>query len=293
MYGAASAYGLLYGEAYDGVYAFDWDDGKIAWHFSVGDAGLKTPYGTWSFMSTANVADGKLYIGNGEHSPTNPLSRGWRLFCINATTGVGIWNITGGMGAGAMADGYITADNRYDGYMYVFGKGKSATTVEAPLTAVTLGKKVMIRGIVLDQSPAQPGTPCVSAASMTQWMEYLHMQHTIPANVTGVPVSLYALDSNNNWKHIGDATTDMSGTFGFMWEPEIAGTYTVTATFMGDDFYGSSFATTYVGVVAAPEATPTPTVKEAPDYTWTIVGMGIAIIIAVAIFGILILRKRA
>ena len=88
-------------------------------------------------------------------------------------------------------------------------------------------------------------------------------------------------------------TTDMSGTFGFMWEPEIAGTYTVTATFMGDDFYGSSFATTYVGVVAAPEATPTPTVKEAPDYTWTIVGMGIAIIIAVAIFGILILRKRA
>jgi outer membrane protein assembly factor BamB len=293
MYGAASAYGLLYGEAYDGVYAFNWDTGKIAWHFSAGDAGFETPYGTWSFMATANIADGKLYIGNGEHSPTNPLSRGWRLFCINATTGVGIWNITGGMGAGAMADGYITADNRYDGYMYVFGKGKSATTVEAPLTAVTLGQKVMIKGTVLDQSPAQPGTPCVSAAAMTQWMEYLHMQHTIPANVTGVSVSLDALDANNNWKHIGDATTDMNGAFGFMWEPEITGTYTVVASFLGDDSYGSSSATTYVGVIAAPGATPTPEPQVIPDYTWTIVGMGIAIIIAVAIFGILILRKRA
>jgi outer membrane protein assembly factor BamB len=294
MYGVASAYGLIYGEAYDGIYAFDWDTGKIAWHFSAGDAGYETPYGTWSFMATANVADGKVYVGNGEHSPTSPLARGWRLFCINATTGKGIWNITGGMGAGAMADGYITADNRYDGYMYVFGKGKSATTVEAPLTAVTLGQSVMIKGTVLDQSSAQPGTPCVSAASMTQWMEYLHMQHTIPASVTGVSVSLDALDSNNNWEHIGDATTDgLSGTFGFMWEPKITGKYTVTATFMGDSSYGSSFATTYVGVVAAPEATATPEPQVIPDYTLSIVGMGIAIIIAVAIVGILILRKRA
>ena len=36
------------------------------------------------------------------------------------------------MSKGAIADGYLTAANSYDGYMYVFGKGKSATTVTAP-----------------------------------------------------------------------------------------------------------------------------------------------------------------
>jgi outer membrane protein assembly factor BamB len=293
MYGAASAYGLLYGAAYDGIYAFDWDTGKIAWHFSAGYAGFETPYGTWSFMANTNVADGKIYVGNGEHSPTNPLSRGWRLFCINATTGAGIWNITGGMGAGAMADGYITADNRYDGYMYVFGKGKSATTVEAPLTAVTLGQSVVIKGSVLDQSPAQKDTPCVSAASMTQWMEYLHMQHTMPASVTGVPVSLDVLDSNNNWRHIATVTTDgLSGTFGYTWEPEITGQYKVTASFLGDDSYGSSFATTYVGVVAAPEATPTPEPQKATDYMPMMYAILIVGIIAIIIGLIALFRKR-
>ena len=43
-----------------------------------------------------------------------------------------------------------------------------------------------------------------------------------------------------------------SGTFACNWKPDIAGQYTITATFMGDDSYGSSFATTYVNVVEAP-----------------------------------------
>jgi outer membrane protein assembly factor BamB len=218
--------------------------------------------------------------------------------CIDATTGEGLWNITGPMTPGAMADGYLTAGSD-DGYMYVFGKGKSATTVEAPLTAITLGESVVIKGTVLDQSPAQPGTPCVSADSMSTQMEYLHMQLPIDGiwhNITlfGVPVSLDALDSNGNWQHIADVTTDAySGTFGYTWEPEISGQYKVTATFLGDDSYGSSSATTYVGVTEAPPeaATPEPA-KEPIDYTLAIVGVGIAMIIAVAIATILILRKR-
>ncbi|MEM2098375.1 MAG: hypothetical protein QXU99_01325, partial [Candidatus Bathyarchaeia archaeon] len=149
-------------------------------------------------------------------------------------------------------------------------------------------------GSVLDLSPAQRGTPCVAKESMTGWMEYLHMQHAIPAEVKGVPVSLDAVDPNGNFVHIGDVVTDgMSGTFGFTWKPEIPGQYKVTATFMGDDSYGSSYATTYVSVTEAPPATATPEPPQAPpDYTLTIIGSALMVIIAVAIVGVLILRKK-
>ncbi len=77
-------------------------------------------------------------------------------------------------------------------------------------------------------------------------------------DVKGVPVSIDATDPNGNLAHIGDAVTDMSGTFGFTWTPEIAGEYKVTATFAGDDSYGSSWAQTYATVV---EATSTPSTQ--------------------------------
>ena len=168
-YSLQSAYGLLYRTAYDGVYAFDWDTGKIVWHYVDYTNPFETPYtdknGTTvnSFNGGGTLADGKYYTYNTEHTPTQPITRGWKLHCINATTGEGIWNISGCMTPGAVADGYLTASNSYDGYMYVFGKGKSATTVTAPDVSVPLGTAFTIKGTVLDQSPAQTGTPCVSA----------------------------------------------------------------------------------------------------------------------------------
>jgi LPXTG-motif cell wall-anchored protein len=159
--------------------------------------------------------------------------------------------------------------------MYVYGKGKSATTVSAPLTAITQGQSVVLMGTVLDQSPAQPGTPCVSADSMATYMEYLHMQKAIPANVTviGVPVSIDAVYPNGDNVHIATVTSDMSGTFGYTWTPTIAGQYKITASFMGDDSYGSSWAQTYAAVVEAPASTATPTATpvatEAPTATPT------------------------
>jgi len=287
-YSVASAYGLIYDFSYAGIYALNWDDGTIAWHYDPGYPGYEAAFSSYPFFTNCYVAEGKLYIGNGEHSPTEPLMRGWKLHCINATTGEGIWNITGGGSVGPIADGYLTFDNRYDGYMYVYGKGKSATTVTAPKTAIPLGQSVVIEGTVLDMSPGQPGTPCVSKDSMAGWMEYLHMQKPIPADVTGVPVSLDTLDPNGNFVHIGDVTTDMSGTFGHMWTPEVPGEYTVMATFMGDDSYGSSWAETHVGVVEAPEPYPElpeygsdewPEYPDAPTYT----AMDLAIIAAVAV----------
>jgi hypothetical protein len=304
-YAVQSAYGLIYTQRYDGVYAFNWTNGQIAWHFAAPAPPFETPYndnGTtvYSWNAGGIVADGKLYSYNTEHTPSQPIARGWRLFCINATTGAGIWKITGSMSPGAVSDGYLTASNPNDGYMYVFGKGQSATTVSAPQTAITSGTPVIISGTVLDKSPAQPGTPCVSDASMTTWMEYLHMQQPIGglwgnATVTGVPVSINAVDPNNNMVHIGDVTSDMSGTYSFTWTPTIAGNYKISATFAGDDSYGSSSAETSAVIVQAPAtpSTPAPVAQQAaPDYTMILVGIGIAIIIAIAIVGIMLYRKR-
>ena len=291
-YTVASAYGKLIGLAYDGVYAFNWADGKIAWRFSAGDAGYETPYNTWSWMSSPQLADGKVYVSNGEHSPTTPIARGWRLFCVDAFTGEGIWNITGGMTPGAIADGYLTADNRYDGYMYVFGKGKSQTTLAASQGVLTQGQSVMLTGTIMDLSPGQPNTPCVSEESMTQWMEYLHMQHAIPSDVVGVTVSLDAVYPNGNAIHIGEVVSDMSGSFKKLWTPDIVGEYTVTATFMGSNAYGSSWAETAIGVVeTSPSPTPsTVAASEAPIELYFAISTA-AIIIAIAVAALLLRRR--
>ncbi len=303
-YGVASAYGLFYRFAYSGVYAHDWATGKEVWKYEAPANPYETPYvnpngsAVYSFNAAGWIADGKLYAYNTEHTPTQPITRGWGLHCINATSGEGVWNITGSMTPGAMADGYLVASNSYDGYTYIFGKGQSATTVSAPQTSINLGQSIMLTGTIVDMSPGQPNTPCVSKESMAAWMEYLHMQHSIPSEVIGVPISIDAVDPNGNFVHIGDVTSDgISGTFGFAWEPEIAGEYKVSATFMGDDSYGSSFATTYVNVVEAGATSTTPTSSAINIDTINnnmMMGLAaatIAIIVAIAIAVLLIRRK--
>jgi hypothetical protein len=257
------------------------------------------------FSNSPQIADGKLYYANGEHSPTQPLARGWRLWCLNATTGEYIWDINGGGSAGAVADGYLTYDNRYDGYMYVFGKGPSQTTVSAPQTSITAGNTAIISGTVLDQSPAQTGAACVSKESMSTYMEFLHQQRPIDGffhnvTVTGVPVTITVIDPNNNWFNLGTVTSDEKGNFGFSWTPTIAGQYKITAAFSGDESYGSSWATTYATVNDAPQATPTQAPIRLEETTNTImmavIAGVIAIIIAVVVIGVLImnsLKKRS
>ncbi len=195
---------LLIYPQYDGVVAYNWTNGKVVWRYKY-DAPYpyETVYGDDNtgealypfYDSIIRIADGKIYTSNTEHTASQPATRGWKLHCINATTGEGLWNITGSMAAGAVADGYLQANNRNDGFLYVFGKGKSATTVTAPQTAVSKGNAVLIEGTVLDQSPAQPGTPAVSKESIATQMEYLHMQKPIDGvehnlTITGVPVTV-------------------------------------------------------------------------------------------------------
>jgi len=266
-YAIESAYGMFYRQSYDGVYAFDWDTGDIVWKYEALANPYETPYRdedgstVYSFDSNAWIADGKLYTINNEHTPTPPITRGWGVHCVNATTGEGIWNIQGiwlWSGPGPIADGYLTVGSS-DGYMYVFGKGQTATTVSAPDVAVPKGTAITIKGTVLDMSPGQPGTPCVSADSMTTQMEYLHLQSPIDGiwhneTITGVPVTLTAVDSDGNWIDIGTVTTSgYYGTFGLAWTPPKEDTYEIIASFEGDDSYGSSGASTFVTIGPAPE----------------------------------------
>jgi hypothetical protein len=304
-YAIQSAYGMIFREGYSGVYAFNWTTGKIVWKFEAPANPYETPYtdanGTtvYSWYSSGEVADGKLYTYNSEHTPSEPLTRGWGLYCIDAYTGQGIWNITGSMVPGAVADGYLTASNTYDGYTYAFGIGQSATTVSAPQTQITVGQNTIISGTVLDQSPAQPGTPAVSDSSMGPWMAYLHMQTVCPSNIQGVPVSIDAIDPNGNPVHIGSTTSDMSGTYSFTWAPTIPGNYQITATFAGTNSYGSSYAETHANVVSATTSSTTPTQAtnnqgqtSTDSLMMTLIAGIIVIIIAIAVVGVLLLRKK-
>jgi hypothetical protein len=212
-----------------------------------------------------------------------------------------VWKIKNPMVPQAIADGYLVAANNYDGYRYVFGKGPSATTVTTEPAVIANGDAVLIKGTVLDMSPAQPGTPCVSKDSMTTQMEYLHLQMPIDGlwhneSITGVPVSLTAIDSDYNVIDIGTTTTNgYGGNFGMAWTPTKEGTYTIYASFAGDDSYGSSNAYTTMHVGPAPTPIEIPPAAQPIDYTMTIVYAAIAIIIAVVIAvaaAVLLLRKR-
>jgi hypothetical protein len=307
-YAISSAYGMVIRYAYDGVWAFNWTDGKIVWHYKAPTyAPFESPYtdvnGTdvYAFNAGGNIADGKLFTYNTEHTPTYPLTRGWGIHCINMTDGSLVWKLDNPMTYGGVADGYLVAPNPWDGYMYVIGKGKSATTVTAPDVAAQLGTGVMIKGTVLDMSPAQTGTPCVSKDSMSTQMEYLHLgqpQGGIWNNQTiiGVPVTLTAIGSDGTVINLGATTTNgYSGEFDFAWTPPKEGTYQIIASFAGDDSYGSSISTTALSVGPAPEKVTIPEQPVPADYTMTILGVGIAVIIAVfiaAAAAVLILRKR-
>ncbi len=313
-YSVISAYGKLYWFAQTGIYAINWATGNIDWKFEI-----ETPFPYETEYTSANgttvypfhapgiCADGKIFAYACEHSPETPFYRGLPTVCINATTGELLWKI-GMSGSGQhtraacqlrVGDGYLALGTR-DGYEYVFGKGKTATTVTAPDTAMPNGNSIVIKGTVLDLSPAQPGTPCVSKESMAVQMEYLHLQESIGGvfdneTITGVPVKLTAIDPNGNIIEIGTTTTNgYYGTFSYVWTPQLEGKYEIMASFAGDDSYGSSSAATSMAVGYAQQATTAPTQTELvmPPFETYIVGSTIAIIIAVAIVGLLLLRRR-
>ncbi len=293
--------------SYYGVYAFDWDNGNILWNFSSPSVPFEGPYGTNPFFAGVQIADGKVFCYNTEHTPTAPITRGWRVYALNATTGQEVWSCGTPGSIGAIADGYATVASYYDGFTYCYGPGQTTTTVTTPDTQVGSGIPIVIKGSVMDISPAQPNTPAVSDGSMRTWMEYLHLQAPIDGTfhnetVTGVPVTLTAINSDGSVTDIGTVTTNgYYGTFTYAWTPPATGLYTIIASFAGSNSYGASQAGTGLSIgTAQASSTPTPSGGGTQpgagvsysDIALLVIAAVIVIIIAIAIVGVLIARRR-
>ncbi|MEM4243779.1 MAG: PQQ-binding-like beta-propeller repeat protein [Candidatus Bathyarchaeia archaeon] len=307
--GAAIAYGKVYIWDFGGyVNAIDLQTGKIAWTFHRGSAGYENPYGVypiWHFGSHS-IADGKLFLSEGRmYDP--PLFPNARRLAINCTTGELVWSVLGfyARNTGAIADGFLLSYNSYDAQIYCFGKGPSKTTVTASPKISVHGSKVLVEGMVTDESPGTKhsdrvarfphGVPAVSDESMSAWMEYIYMQQPKPTDVKGVEVTVTVLDPNHNCYEVGKTTSDADGMFRCVFTPPVPGEYTVIATFSGSESYWPSHAVTSIYVEDAPPASPEPTPTPASLADLYFLPMSIAtiaIVVIVLILLILLLRKK-
>ncbi len=307
--GGAIAYGNCYIWDFGGyVNAIDLETGTLAWTYEPRPAGYNTPYGIYPFwhFGSHSIADGKLFLSESRmYDP--PLFSDAHKIVLNCTDGSLVWKALGfyGREPSAIADGYLVAWNSYDAQIYTYGKGPTSTTASVTTNVVPSGSSVLITGTVLDESFGTKdsdrksrfpyGVAAVSDDSQEAWMEYVYMQQACPVDVTGVPVELFVIDANGNYRSIGTTTTDGTGFYSYQWMPDIAGKYTVYASFVGSESYWPSHATTAFAVdephpTAAPTLPPTESVVE--QYFLPSVA---AIIIAIVIVGVLIIllqRKR-
>lgn len=303
---AIVADGFIYIWLYGGdVYAYNITSGALKWAYHTPPAGFESPYGhnsLWTF-TVGTIADGKLFVPEG-HMYSPPLYHGAQQLALNLTNGEVVWSIdafdvTSGP---AISDGVMVTLNAYDNQIYAYGKGPSKVTVTGPESAQAFGAPVLIKGTVTDISAGSQqqavaanfpnGLPCVSDESMTPWMEYVYMQQPCPTNVTGVEVIIEVFDPNSNYYEVARTTSDASGFFKATFVPPVPGAYTVIARFAGSESYYGSYAETAVYVEEAPVVTPEPTpVPQAPVETYFTVST-IAIIVAIVVVGVLLLRKR-
>src|SRR5208283_2188004 len=105
------------------------------------------------------------------------------------------------------------------------------TTVSAPQSGVAVGSAVTLTGTVTDQTDSGrrndagnldftlKGTPAISDADMSAYMEYLYEQQPFPTNATGVPVTLAAIDPNGNYITIGNVVSNVDGSYGCSFTP--------------------------------------------------------------------------
>jgi hypothetical protein len=286
------------------VVAFDLKTGKHLWTFSQGSSGLMTPYGTWPHFGRLNYADGKVYFAVTEHTPTSPIFRGYRMYCLNAEKGELLWEIPGFYNGEsvAIADGYLLTYNGYDNRIYCFGKGRTSTEISASPKIIKKGDSLLIEGKVTDQSPGAKGATAVSDESMTEWMKYVYMQYPMSQDVRGVTVELYAIGEDGSSTKIGEATTDPlnGGIFSYTWTPPKEERYIITAVFSGSKSYWDSYASTAIGVVPAPEVPSPATAQEVSEQvdplrstvTVLVVLVVIAIVIGVANLVIMVRKLR-
>jgi len=255
------------------------------------------------------IVDGKIYVRTSAHSDNQPLPRGAPYVCLNATTGEVIWRVNGLMrgtdwgGRGYIGDSTLVKLDTYNLQIVAVGKGPSATSVEASPEVSTFGSgSILVKGRVTDISPGTKeyaitarfpdGVPAVSDDSMSDFMTYVYKQLPKPNNITGVEVVIEVLDPNNNYYEVGRTTSDATGFYKLSFTPQVPGEYTIVARFEGTKSYYGSYSETAI-VVEEAQVTPTPIQQiSLPPTELYVVGTGIAVIIAISIVGLLILKKK-
>jgi hypothetical protein len=306
--------GRFYQGSYAGVlHCYDITNGNLLWTYTASNPYAESAnWAQWPLYPMF-IANGMIYFTSTEHSGyEQTLPPGAPMICLNATTGALIWREDGLFrgthwgGYPIIGDSIIATMNTYDQQIYAIGKGPSTITVQAPMTGVTMGDSLVIRGTVTDVSPGTQqdalklrfpnGVPAVSDANMSDWMGYVYQQFPTPTNINGVQVTIDVIDANSNYRNIGTTSSDSSGMFTLTWKPDIPGSYTIIATFAGSQsYYGSSAESSFVASAPAPTASPYPVVNLPPTEMYFAIST-VAIIIAIAIVGavlaMLMLRKR-
>ena len=295
---SVGAYGNIYQVAIDGIHALELSTGKRLWDFHADVSGTEFPgFSTFPFLAAMmTVADGKVFAATG-NSHGDPLFRGAKLYAIDAYSGKQVWNINGFfLDTMPVADGSLVGFNGYDNSIYCFGKGQTATTVTA---TPGVGNTVTVLGTVTDQSPGETclgipakGTPAISDASMTAWMEYLYMQKPKPSEATGVPVEVRATSSSGQTTTLGTVISDSKGQFKVAWTPPTNDLYAITAAFAGSESYFSSEGQTAISVNSG-SSTPQPTSPSAEPVGMYILVATALTVAAIAIVAVLLLRKKA
>ncbi|MGD6851100.1 MAG: hypothetical protein ACQCN6_03470 [Candidatus Bathyarchaeia archaeon] len=294
------------------IWALNVTTGAQLWYTNtttlMGPSGIETPYGTWPIWTLVQCqifSNDVAYINTG-HEYNPPMFHGAQLLAINLTNGNLVWSELGFYTHGfSIAYGTLLALNSYDNQIYAFGKGPSSITVTAPNIGVTTATPITISGTITDVSAGTKknlvtsnfpnGVPCVSDDSQSRWMEYVYQQQPLPINTTGVPITISVVDSNGNYREIGH-TISVDATWAYTWTPDISGDYQIIASFAGTNSYYPSSATGHF--YASDTATPAPTVAQqtglatTSDLATYLAIVAIAIIIAIAVVGVLLLRKK-
>jgi hypothetical protein len=293
------------------VYCFNATNGLI-WEYHANDPYSEILWANDWWLGTPFAIADKIYFGHLEHSPIDPMPRGAPFICLNATTGEVIWRVDGMFretawgGQPLLGSGVILTQSTYDQRTYCIGKGPTATTVTAPDAAVAFGSTAIIRGTVMDISPScfdskvqlrfPNGVSAVSEESMSDWMLHVYSQFERPADAVGVNVTLTVFDSDNQVYDTALVTSDASGCFSYAFDTDVAGVYSVKASFAGSNSYYGSFAVSSPFVVEeAPEPTPspTPTPESIADVYFVPAVAGIIVaLVVVGVVLVLLLRKR-
>jgi hypothetical protein len=264
------AYGRLLSVGMSGnIYCYNVTTGTLLWTYAAVDPFNEVLWSNaWSIRPTF-FADGKMYLGQSEHSPVDPKPRGGPFVCIDVETGDEVFRVDGLFrqndwgGLAVIGDSIIATMDSYDNRIYAIGKGPSATTVTASPKVTVQGSSVVFEGSVTDISAGTldydlaarfpNGVPAVSDDDMSEWMLHVYKQFPCPADVEGVEVKLMIRDPNGDYYET-TVTSDGNGVFSHMWAPSIVGDYHVTAVFEGSKSYYTSYATTTFGIDQAPAA---------------------------------------